>query len=438
MEIQARDLTEKAKILLASIDDVKVEMELRNFADNNQSTWLESNKLISQWSTYLSLVQYLDTYERLVQMDKVIDYWTKQRQLLTDHKCWENEEKLRIVQLNRCELLKTYEQWLGYRSWCLIKINKIKKALDHSSKAKYWNSIQDDKVYYLAIQKINNKLLVLNTDMCLAKSELDKYSVKYMYYQQKQDDLSKINQVLAKFKVIHSTIKIIIGLMSEYRIYLYKDIIIPKVTVLTNQLVENITQNGQYHLVGQPDTSTRGSIYFNWSIGNVAIEKSGGFRKFIFGLAMRIAITQLGVSSIACKQLFIDEGFVSADQENLEKIPEFIHSLIGNGIYTSVILVSHLELIKDCGDIKVNIDYKSKKLRQLTFDGNMCSNAPKLKLNLSKGLTSKVEVPDKLKKTPTSTIISKCLAKTSKGTMCTNNQKNGTYCTVHAKIYAHV
>jgi DNA repair exonuclease SbcCD ATPase subunit len=53
------------------------------------------------------------------------------------------------------------------------------------------------------------------------------------------------------------------------------------------------------------------------------------------------------------EQLFIDEGFTACDGPNLEKTPAFLRALLGS--YTSVLLATHLEELKSCGDHQVFI-----------------------------------------------------------------------------------
>lgn len=81
------------------------------------------------------------------------------------------------------------------------------------------------------------------------------------------------------------------------------------------------------------------------------IEKASGFQRFMASLAMRIALGQLGI--MRCKQLFIDEGFTACDADNLGQVPGFLRHLLG--CYDHVMLVSHLDEIKDNVDVGIRI-----------------------------------------------------------------------------------
>ena len=67
---------------------------------------------------------------------------------------------------------------------------------------------------------------------------------------------------------------------------------------------------------------------FNWLINDgknkPSIEKASGFQRFIMGLAIKITLSNLGVSKLRCSQLFIDEGFTSCDKEHLEKVKGYV------------------------------------------------------------------------------------------------------------------
>ena len=64
---------------------------------------------------------------------------------------------------------------------------------------------------------------------------------------------------------------------------------------------------------------------------------------------MRITLSTIGVSTLKCSCLFIDEGFSSCDADHLNKIPLFLESL--KNIYKSILIVSHID------EIKNNISY---------------------------------------------------------------------------------
>jgi DNA repair exonuclease SbcCD ATPase subunit len=99
---------------------------------------------------------------------------------------------------------------------------------------------------------------------------------------------------------------------------------------------------------------------FSWFLrdgtSRTIIEKASGFQRFITGMAMRIAMSHLGICKVAYENLIIDEGFTACDGENLEKVPSFLKKLLADKLYKGVMLATHLEDLKVCGDKQVGIE----------------------------------------------------------------------------------
>jgi DNA repair exonuclease SbcCD ATPase subunit len=72
---------------------------------------------------------------------------------------------------------------------------------------------------------------------------------------------------------------------------------------------------------------------------------------------------------IRCNQLFIDEGFINFDKYNLSIVPSFIKSLLS--YFNNIIIVSHIDLIQDNIDEKVEIKYnKLSSISSIEYNEN--------------------------------------------------------------------
>jgi DNA repair exonuclease SbcCD ATPase subunit len=60
-------------------------------------------------------------------------------------------------------------------------------------------------------------------------------------------------------------------------------------------------------------------------------------------------------SNTQTEQLFIDEGFTACDNQNLSLVPSFLKKLLNT--FSCIVIVSHIDIIKDSADIIVNIEY---------------------------------------------------------------------------------
>jgi DNA repair exonuclease SbcCD ATPase subunit len=97
----------------------------------------------------------------------------------------------------------------------------------------------------------------------------------------------------------------------------------------------------------------------------VIIQKASGYQRFIIGIAMRVAINQIGLSKMRFTELFIDEGFTSCDIDNLDRVPEFLKGLLQ--YYESIYLATHLEDLKMCANRHIYIKRDENGLSQIQY-----------------------------------------------------------------------
>jgi DNA repair exonuclease SbcCD ATPase subunit len=165
-----------------------------------------------------------------------------------------------------------------------------------------------------------------------------------------RDILNNINNTL-------TTLDTIIINFQDFRINLYEKIILKKLLRNTNDMLKNIC-----HSMTKPFeldyiiNVSRDIIHINWLIRNVnidadtsktrqviSINQASGFQQFVISLALRLCL--FGNNKAICKQLYIDEGFVSFDKYNLSIVPNFLKSLLA--YFDTIIIVSHIDLIQE-------------------------------------------------------------------------------------------
>lgn len=86
-----------------------------------------------------------------------------------------------------------------------------------------------------------------------------------------------------------------------------------------------------------------------------SLDKASGYQNFIISLCMRITLGRIGATRHDIRQLIIDEGFTSCDADNLTKMPDFLRTLLKNKDYDSVLLMSHLDGIRESTTMKIDI-----------------------------------------------------------------------------------
>ena len=249
-----------------------------------------------------------------------------------------------------------------------------------------------------------------------------------------QKNIMYQNDEIAQFVHMRlKTIERIIAAIELYKEYLYKEKVLSLLTERTNKILESIISNDKYKLTYEIDVNTerRGGASMNlrWFIsndsGNIPIKSSGGFRKFLYGLIIRIVINTLNGSIINCTQLFLDEGFISADAANLQLMPDFIGSLLNT--HKSIILVSHLDTIKECGNRIVEIEKREHNLSRISMAD--CER----KLRINNTLAAPISIPEPTRLTaPAANGKLRCIALTKQGIQCKKNAKpDSDLCAIH-------
>jgi ABC-type Mn2+/Zn2+ transport system ATPase subunit len=66
-------------------------------------------------------------------------------------------------------------------------------------------------------------------------------------------------------------------------------------------------------------------------------------------------LTRIGAIGQQLKHLLIDEGFTACDSSNIEKVPMFLKSILDYGKYHSILLMSHLESVRECTHTMIHI-----------------------------------------------------------------------------------
>lgn len=85
------------------------------------------------------------------------------------------------------------------------------------------------------------------------------------------------------------------------------------------------------------------------------LDHASGYQRFIVGLAMRIALARIGAVGQNIRHLFMDEGFVACDSTNIGKVEIILRNMMIVGGYSSVLLMSHLDAIREVAQTRIDI-----------------------------------------------------------------------------------
>jgi len=209
----------------------------------------------------------------------------------------------------------------------LIKYSKI-----HHKRNKALNKIKE-------IEDEINTLIIYQTNMI---THFDNYSKNKTEYDTLHLLQNNINHSIHIFKTILDN-------YDNFQKWIYNTHVLPNIIKNVNNIITNSTIN--------PFTINafieNDGIQFSLN-NTTSINKASGFQKFIINIALRISFLDLYNNKSFCSQLFIDEGWTSADSYNRTLIPKVLNYLLTR--FNSVILVSHIDEIKDIIDISIKIN----------------------------------------------------------------------------------
>jgi DNA repair exonuclease SbcCD ATPase subunit len=144
-------------------------------------------------------------------------------------------------------------------------------------------------------------------------------------------------------------------LPSTYKEWVYENRVLPILEHHVNRFLSQIGIELVFHIRYKAK-----SLEFQVKDrGNeTSFASSSGFQQFVIGLGMRQALAQIGGSGNNIQHMFIDEGFTACDTENIEKAYDILQLLCAQGHYKSILLVSHLDSIKDVISLKIPLERK--------------------------------------------------------------------------------
>lgn len=269
-------------------------------------------------------------------------------------------------------LIGEYEKLLDDNMKLSKKLEDYNKNIKNIELKTYWNNILTTKPLWFEYNDIKNTIDRKNNYLNNISNKYVNIKKDYNNYQKIVSKRNDIQSVLEEFKNKTNILNHFSEIFGNFRNWLYKNKIIPLIVKNTNEIIDKLSNDNKDVL--KIDTVWNDNNTFYWTINdgnnNPNIEKASGFQRFISGLAIKITLSNIGISNLQCNQLFIDEGFTSCDKHHLSKVPVFINSLLN--LYDSVLVVSHLQEIKDSVSISINIDRnKEKSLSRIRYGNKL-------------------------------------------------------------------
>ena len=297
---------------------------------------------------------------------------------------YNNNIKPRII--SHRILLKKYNKWLSYNNNKNIIISKeyvdTKRLIENYKNYKIYKNYKENLPKIAIMNDLNKNIKDIEDEIKILNDNIIERDAVYNYNKSNITKLIALRDILNNIDNTLKTLETIIINFQNFRINLYENIILKKLLENTNNMLKNVC-----HKLTKPFELDyminvhRDIIHITWMIKNVdtnsktkqiiSVNQASGFQKFAISLALRLCL--LCNNKKICEQLYIDEGFVSFDKYNLSIVPSFLKSLLY--CFTTIIIVSHIDLIQDSIDENesiVEIKYKSNpSLSSITYKNYM-------------------------------------------------------------------
>ena len=270
-------------------------------------------------------------------------------------------------------LKQQYKEWEDYENklkiinaFKMFELNDMLELYDKINEYTYNNSL---KPLIISKLKLNEEIKEIEVKIKTVENLIVKSSTINTYNKENRESYDKLFEILTNLDDILNTLETIIINFQAFRIDMYDTHILNKLCERANKIIKSLCHNDTKPFkLDYLITVLKDSIHINWLINNekineiennnnkqlISINQASGFQHFVISLALRMSLF-VNKQETMCNQLFIDEGFINFDKENLSIVPSFIKSLLS--YFNNIVIVSHIDLIQDNIDEIAEIKY---------------------------------------------------------------------------------
>jgi DNA repair exonuclease SbcCD ATPase subunit len=175
------------------------------------------------------------------------------------------------------------------------------------------------------------------------------------FLQQKLENLSEQEQEMLELREQYSASDLFMSCMHSNGISL--DVIKRELPRINEEIAKVLANVVDFEVFMENDEKRLDILIKHPKFDPRPLEMGSGAEKTIAAMAIRLAL--LSVSSMPKGDVFIlDEPGTALDEENMEGFVRILDIIKAH--YKSVLLISHLDSLKDCVDTQVSIEKKSK------------------------------------------------------------------------------
>jgi DNA repair exonuclease SbcCD ATPase subunit len=213
----------------------------------------------------------------------------------------------------------------------------------------------------LILRKLELNALLGNKEIAMKtlNDKIIKYSTINAYNNENRKNYNSLIAIESELDTIIDVIDTILINFQAFRKELYDTMILSQLVEKTNGIIKTLChQNTKPFKLNYNVDISNDTVHINWLIHNDNISKEGvkqyisvsqasGFQRFAISLALRMSL-YFNDYDVLCRQLFIDEGFINFDKNNLSIVPVFLKSLLH--YFNTIVILSHIDIIQDSVD----------------------------------------------------------------------------------------
>jgi len=277
------------------------------------------------------------------------------------------------------QLKQSYIQWQTYDKNLKInaayQLSTLQEATSIYEKRQEFNRLKSLKPNIIKKIELSQQLQTIENDIKIITNKITEHNTIAACASVHHEKHRMLTESLTKVQDTIDIMNIVVDKFIDYRKDLYSTQILAKLTAVANSYIKTLCHNTSkmFELDYLITVYREKDIHINWLIKNIteneqtqtiSIKQASGFQQFAISFALRMSL----FNNKCCQQLFIDEGFTACDKDNLSIVPTFLQALLKS--FKSIIIVSHIDLIRDSIDNIAEIIYNENDKSSVIHYGN--------------------------------------------------------------------
>ncbi|AUF82554.1 putative DNA repair exonuclease SbcCD [Tetraselmis virus 1] len=295
------------------------------------------DSLLTVRSAISQLNSFIETYQNWFAREKAVEL-NKQNVILFEE--WTSKKMLiekRLDSAKALEQIRSLDR-IQEKKKLLDKLNYIRNELN----ARQYDLCNDQYCQY------QSSLTGITKDIANIEFKIQQHTDKNALFHRIRDEKRFFDNKFTDISLINETM---FGKDNQFRRWLYEEYLVPYLNSSINIFLKEICD---FTVAVSLSPGTKKDIHFRIidRKKTLSIKNSSGYQKFVIDLAIRITLIKMRGN---LRHLFIDEGFTSFDECNMQQARHVLKSLNNYCNFDSIIIITHLDTIKQATQHVFNV-----------------------------------------------------------------------------------